>query len=170
MSNKPGAGRPPKPSTIRNRNEQDAYLQTPDKLPPAPRHFTADEKQVWWRVGAELIQARLVTQVDMDALALYCRAHVRWVDAYRQLREQDKDVIMTPSGSIKPNPLYAVADKAHAQMVEMMRELGLTPASRTKLPKRKGEGGPRASGNSAAQPSGSVPGGDGDPRKLTVVK
>lgn len=167
MSNKPGQGRPPKPSTIRHRNEQDAFLQTPAKLPPAPRHLTPAERQVWWRVGAELIAARLITQIDLDALAAYARAHVRWVEAHAQLRDADP-VIMTANGSVKTNPLYQVADKAQQQMLELMRELGLTPSSRTKLPKRKGEGAARGqpSGNSAAPRGPDTT----DPRKLRVVK
>lgn len=168
MSNQPGQGRPPKTSTIAERNTSDANIRIPEKVPPPPRHLTNDERQVWWRVGWELIQARLFTQIDQDVLANYCRAYCRYVEAYHRLEHQPW-VVMTAAGSEKKNPLFDVADKAHEQMLQLMRELGLTPASRTKLPKpdRGRRGGSAASSHASTD----KPPRAADPRKaMQVVK
>lgn len=74
----------------------------------------------------------MLTQVDRAALAAYCQAYGRWVEAEEKLKETPALVKM-PSGYIQQNPWLTVANKQMELMGRYMGELGITPASRSRV-------------------------------------
>jgi hypothetical protein len=65
-------------------------------------------------------------------LAAYCQAWGRWVEAEEKLRETPT-MVRTPSGYVQQNPWLPVANKQLEIMSRYMAELGLTPASRSRV-------------------------------------
>jgi P27 family predicted phage terminase small subunit len=65
-------------------------------------------------------------------LAAYCQAWGRWVEAEEKLRETPT-MVRTPSGYVQQNPWLPVANKQLEIMSRYMAELGLTPASRSRI-------------------------------------
>ena len=167
MAGYPGRqGRKPKASTIIERQRDELVSdERPQRLPPAPPHLTEDEKKEWRRIGRQLLEAGLITRMDTDVLAAYCKAYVRWVEAEAAVRKYGT-IIKSPNGFPMQSPYLAVANKAMEQMRSLMSELGLTPASRVRLPRIKKE--PQATRHeSRSRKSQST----GDPRSvLRAVK
>lgn len=75
---------------------------------------------------------RMLTEADRAALAMYCQAYSRWVEAETLLREKGT-VVKSPSGSAMLNPYLSVANKAMEQMKGFLSEFGMTPASRARI-------------------------------------
>ena len=74
----------------------------------------------------------MLTFVDRAALAAYCQAYGRWVEAEQKLAETPT-LIKAPSGYIQQSPWLSVANKQMELMGRCMAELGITPASRSRI-------------------------------------
>lgn len=100
--------------------------------PPCPSWLMDEAKAEWDRVAPELERLGLLTRVDGAALAAYCQAYARWVEA-----EKDISLHGTTSVSLHgmevARPAVAMAQKS-AQMVKAFAaEFGLTPSSRGRM-------------------------------------
>ena len=100
--------------------------------PRCPPHLSAEGKREWKRIVPELASLGLLTLVDRAALALYCQAWARWVDAEKKL-EEFGNLVKTPSGFAQQSPYLAIANKAMEQMGKFLAEFGMSPASRTRV-------------------------------------
>ena len=74
----------------------------------------------------------LLTQADRAALAAYCQAYGRWVEAEKKLSETPT-ILKMPSGYIQVSPWLTISNKQLELMAKFMVELGLTPSSRSRL-------------------------------------
>jgi P27 family predicted phage terminase small subunit len=74
----------------------------------------------------------LLTQADRVALAAYCQAWGRRVEAERKLAETPT-LLKTPAGYVQPSPWLTIANKQLEIMAKFMAELGLTPSARSRL-------------------------------------
>jgi P27 family predicted phage terminase small subunit len=83
-------------------------------------------------VSKELRAMGLLTKVDRAALALYCDAWGRWVEALEALRRYGV-MVKSPSGFPMQSPYLAVANKAMEQMRLLLGEFGMSPSSRTRV-------------------------------------
>lgn len=110
------------------------------KIPAAPDHLDKAALIEWGRISAELEKMGLISEIDMAALAAYCQAYSRWLDAENQLAEQGL-TITTMSGNIIQNPLVRIANKAMLIMHRYLSEFGMTPSSRSKVSALPTDGG-----------------------------
>ena len=148
-------GRPPKPNaTKRVTGSRHAHRDLPEPPPGSPRcpaHLCKDAREHWAATVA-VLAPNVLTVADADALALYCTAYARWVEAERHLAEEGV-VVKSPNNYPIQNPYLAVSNKAHEQIEKMGARFGLNPADRNRLhgvaPKderdefEEWEGGPR---------------------------
>ena len=79
-----------------------------------------------------LYEAGLLSLADRAALAAYCQAYGRWVEAEERLKDTPT-LLKTPSGYAQQSPWLTVANKQLELMGRYMSELGLTPVARTRL-------------------------------------
>jgi P27 family predicted phage terminase small subunit len=86
---------------------------------------------------SQLLRCGLMTEIDRAALAGYCQAYGRWVQAERALaRMGEKDLltgalmIKTSNGNAIQNPLVGTANKAMELMLRAASEFGMTPSAR----------------------------------------
>ena len=132
-------GRKPKPTAQKkldgnpgkralNANEP----QPERKAPPCPDHLGEAAKAEWARLAPALEGVGLMSAIDGDALALYCAAYERWVEAEKQLR-QTGVIVKSPSGYPIQNPYLAISKAAAAQMQKLLVEFGMTPSSRSRI-------------------------------------
>lgn len=105
-----------------------------------PDHLADEAKVEWGRVGHELFQLGVLTNIDRGALAAYCQAYARWVKAERaivKMAEHDELtgglMIKTSNGNAVQNPLVGVANKAMADMMRYAAEFGMTPSARSRI-------------------------------------
>nr|WP_296430300.1 phage terminase small subunit P27 family [Roseovarius sp. BRH_c41] len=80
----------------------------------------------------------VLSVTDRAALAAYCQAWARWVEAEEHLAKGPA-LIKTPSGYVQQSPWLTVANKQLEIMGRFMAELGLSPSARARL--RLPEGG-----------------------------
>ena len=102
------------------------------EIPRCPAHLSDEAKREWKRVSRDLAPCGLLTRIDRAALALYCEAWGRWVEAEQALRTYGV-MIKAPSGFPMQSPYLAIANKAMEQMRAMLGEFGMSPSSRTRV-------------------------------------
>jgi P27 family predicted phage terminase small subunit len=102
------------------------------KLPACPKHLLGEARREWRRLGKRLMECGLFADVDAGALALYCRAWGRWIEAEQQLSKYGT-VIKAPSGFLVQSPYLAIANKAMDQMTRILVEFGMSPSSRSRV-------------------------------------
>lgn len=105
-----------------------------------PPHLSDEAKVEWGRIIGSLVTLKLMSQLDRAALAAYCQAYGRWVQAERALaRMAEKDpllhglMVKTTSQNAIQNPLVGTANKAMQDMMRYATEFGMTPSARVRL-------------------------------------
>jgi P27 family predicted phage terminase small subunit len=100
--------------------------------PTCPSHLCPPAKAEWKRLAAQLAQLRILTELDRAALAAYCQAYGRWVEAERKLCETPM-LLKLPSGYVQQNPWLTIANKQMELMHKYLSEFGLSPVSRSRV-------------------------------------
>jgi P27 family predicted phage terminase small subunit len=102
-------------------------------LPRCPPHLDDVARAEWRRLAKPMYDAGVLTIADRAALAGYCQAYARWVEAEEKLR-QGPMLLKTPSGYVQQSPWLAISPTSSRRSWDRyMAELGLTPVSRTRL-------------------------------------
>jgi P27 family predicted phage terminase small subunit len=102
------------------------------KTPTCPAHLCPPAKAEWKRLAAQLAVLSVLTELDRAALAAYCQAYGRWVEAERKLHETPM-LIKLPSGFVQQNPWLTIANKQLELMHKFLTEFGLSPVSRSRV-------------------------------------
>ncbi len=145
------AGRPPKPTSLKllqgNPGKRRLNKDEPEFDPanPAPPEVLDEEARTeWYRLIGGLRRSGVLTESDTATFAAYCMAFSRWVQAERALqRMREADPVMnglmlkTSNGNIVQNPMVGLANTAMRDMAKFAGELGITPASRSRVTKGK---------------------------------
>ena len=132
-------GRKPKPTALKiaqgnpgKRKINGQGPKPPASLPDCPAHLSTEAKLEWDRIAVSLNKVGLLTQVDRTTMAGYCQCYGRWVEAEQKLADTPL-ILRTPAGYIQQSPWLSISNKQLELMVKYMAELGLTPASRSRL-------------------------------------
>ena len=135
----PMRGRKPKPTAVKimegnlgKRKIRGDEPKPPGSLPDCPEHLSTEAKAEWHRIAKSLNVIGLLTQVDRATMAAYCQCWGRWVEAEQKLAETPA-ILRTPAGYIQQSPWLSISNKQLELMARYMTELGLTPASRSRL-------------------------------------
>ena len=107
-------------------------------IPDAPDFLSDTAKEHWADIVVHLHDARIMTALDTDAMALYCEAYSRWVESNDNIKKFGM-VVKSPSGYPMQTPYLSVSNKAFDQMKAIMIEFGMTPSSRSKVQVSKPE-------------------------------
>lgn len=134
----PARGPKPKPTALKvlagtNRPDRanPAEARPRAQRPTCPAHLCPAARSEWRRIIGELEPLGLVTKLDRAALAAYCQAWGRWVEAEEALRKHGV-LVKSPSGFPMQSPYLAVANKAMNQMRLLLQEFGMSPSSRSR--------------------------------------
>ena len=133
-------GRKPKPTSIRllegnpgRRPLNDREPDAPEGVPDCPDYLDDVAKAEWFRTAAVLSEMGLLSRADRTALAAYCVAYARWVEAEAQVKRYGTIVKSPEKGFPMKSPYLTVADQALETMRKLMVEFGLTPSSRSRI-------------------------------------
>lgn len=137
-------GPPPKPTALRllNGNASKRPLNAREPQPPVgtphcPDWLSPEAKKAWKRLVPHLRAMKVLTLVDVDALAAYCHVYARWREAEDFLAKRGlvypirddqgrvKCMQQWPQVSIARNLLLAVRAYQH--------DFGLSPAARARI-------------------------------------
>lgn len=143
---KSSRGRKPKPTALKvfeGNPGKRAIKSEPKpkaKAPSCPSWLDKDAKAEWKRVCSELVAMGVVTAIDRATLAGYCEAFSRWKQAVQTVQELGQYWVNEKFDSAgnhiimhKRHPAVGIASEALRDMRSMASELGITPASRTRL-------------------------------------
>ena len=131
-------GPAPKPTAVKRLTGNPGKRALNDREPEpggratCPRWLSDEARREWRRLAGELQRLGLLTTVDRSAMAAYCAAYARWVEAERALKTGGM-VVMTSNGNEIQSPWLSIANKAIEQMVKLAAEFGMTPAARTRI-------------------------------------
>ena len=105
--------------------------------PPPPAVLSSEAKKHWRIVVKQLYDADLMTNLDIDALMLYCQAYSTWVEAGKAIQKEGVLIKQAAYGGsterLIQNPWLMVQQKAFDQMKAMLIEFGMSPSSRTRV-------------------------------------
>ena len=112
-----------------------ASLQPDVEIPSCPAHLLPDAKKEWKRITPELEKMRIVSKMDRAALAVYCQAYARWVQAENKLKALNDDGLVekTPSGYQQISVWLQISNRAVEQMHKFLCEFGMSPSSRSRV-------------------------------------
>lgn len=131
-------GRKPKPSALKlidgnpgNRPISE-HEPKPAKLyhPEPPDSFTDLEKAKWREITDKLARCRVLTELDLDALEIYCREWVNLQEAISDINQRGK-LLQMPTGGVMWNPSWAQYKHSQSVCRSIMAEFGMTPSTRT---------------------------------------
>lgn len=132
-------GRRPKPTALKRLNGNPgkralnpAEPEPPEGMPTCPDHLSDIAQAEWQRLAETLHDMGVLTVVDRAALAAYCQAYGRWVEAEQKMKSSPP-LIKTASGYVQQSPWLTISNKQMELMSRYMTELGLTPASRSRV-------------------------------------
>jgi P27 family predicted phage terminase small subunit len=107
-----------------------ALLDTP---PRCPSHLKGEARKEWRKLAQILIDLRVLSLGDLDALAAYCTHYQIWIDAKAKVQEHGAVIANPKTGWFEISPFLKVADDASSRMKQFMVEFGMTPASRSRV-------------------------------------
>src|SRR5690606_2901432 len=106
-----------------------------DKVKP-PSWLSKEAKKVFKQIAKELEHTKLITNVDIHALALWCDAYVDYINCTKIIKEEGLMVEYTNKAAETnkvAHPLMTKKKQLAEQMRALASEFGLTPAARAKL-------------------------------------
>lgn len=119
------------------------YASTPDLAPGRPRYpkgISRDAKKAFKRIAAMLEERRSITRGDEEVLRLYSILFDRHAKAMAKLAEEGEVVTyhrLNNRGesvpSERPNLWLRIAQDSEKHMTALLRDLGLTPGTRSKV-------------------------------------
>ena len=105
--------------------------------PTIPAWLDKDAKTVWRQLVKELNAIGVMTKVDGNALARYCRLFVRWKQCDAFIRKYGESYPIKDDGgkvkSFQQFPEVGIVNRIGPQLLKLEQEFGLTPAARTRI-------------------------------------
>jgi P27 family predicted phage terminase small subunit len=99
----------------------------------APSYLVdGDVLEKWNEIISKLQSDGLLRHGDEDTLASYCILFCRWRKAEKIVADKG-EVLKTVNGNLIQNPYLAISNRALKDMNLLAAQIGLTPASRSKI-------------------------------------
>ncbi len=102
------------------------------KEPDCPAHLDEGAQIEWARVVPLLMAMRVLSPADRGVVAVYCMAYSRWQRAETEIAAGGH-VVTLSGGRQLQSPWLGIATKAMEQVHKLSAELGITPASRSRV-------------------------------------
>jgi P27 family predicted phage terminase small subunit len=131
-------GRKSKPSALRlvqgnpghRPINEDEPAPTKVFAPPAPRTLSKVEKAKWKKLCKQLSDARVLTELDLDALEIYVRSWHTMMVCLADVKKRGKLILNATGGEVW-NPSWTEYKHSVSVVRSLQAEFGLTPSSRT---------------------------------------
>lgn len=157
MANTPGQGRKPRSTHLKlirgEKNKDRINTKEPKpkpRRPPCPRFLSKEARKMWRYLAPQLERTGQLTRVDLAVFASFCQVYGRWVEAERTLlksgyyykaggktttrvNKEGETITETSGGIVQTHPALWVANKCIEQINKLGSQLGLDPASRSRI-------------------------------------
>jgi len=109
----------------------------PAGTPKCPSWLDKDAKAAWRQLVPLLEEMRVLTRIDSNALARYCRLWSRWRKAEKFIEEKGEVyTLKDEKGNVRcvqQFPQVSIANKLAQQLTKLEQEFGMTPSARTRI-------------------------------------
>lgn len=125
---------------LEERMERENALKPNTDNVNAPNWLSPFAKEEFEKMANELMTIDMLTNVDVNALAMYCDAYARYVECTQMIQEEGLMVEYTNKAAETnkvPHPLLTKQKALFEQMKALSTEFGLTPAARAKIAIKK---------------------------------
>lgn len=132
-------GRKPRPVELRLVDGNPGKRPVPEVPPPvsgrpkAPAFLKGEARKEWNRCIGLMQEMGTLGKETRAALAVYCKAWQRMLDAEAHVAQHGELVSAPRTGVPMHNPYLAIANQAAATVVRLAAEFGFTPSSRARL-------------------------------------
>lgn len=100
--------------------------------PPPPARFAAPARQIWKGLVARLAAVRVLTQNDLEAIERYVELTMTWRGLAKFLMKHGA-VGVDEKGNYREYPQSRAACRIAPLLLNIERELGMTPSARTRI-------------------------------------
>lgn len=116
------------------RRNKDAPKANGDR-PKMPSYFSEHERSKWEEICETLESNGIMSTDCLEILIAYCTAYGGWMKAREAVQRTGIVLVQKIDGvtEVKRNPFSVELHKYRDEMNRLLPELGLTPASRSKL-------------------------------------
>ena len=118
-------------------NEKEPTPKKPEKIKP-PSCLSKEEKKCWREIVSELQKCGIATTVDKSALTAYCKCWVAWKNEL-VIIDEEGTVVAGCMGNKIVSPHVRIASDYFKQLLNLWREFGMTPSSRSRIHANKDE-------------------------------
>ena len=115
-------------------------LDIPPGKPRRPKKLSPEARRIHRELCTQLEERRALTRGDSELLRLYCALHDRQRHAQLKIDKEGEVCVYTRLDSngeahemVKENVWLGVAERAEKNMVQILIQLGLTPAARMRV-------------------------------------
>ena len=133
-------GRKAKPAAIKRlagnvgRHKINQNEPTPELiLPLAPADLTDTGRQKWDELALLLYNQGVLTEMDLELLTLFCHEYETYTEARKLIKAFGGFVVKTDKGNPIQNPYVSIANQSKTNMMKILLEFGMSPASRQKV-------------------------------------
>lgn len=106
-------------------------------VPPCPKWLDPCAKRVWRRLVKQLVACGLLTSIDGNVFARYCRTYSRWRKAEEFIDKYGETYpLKAADGKVKfftTFPQVHIAAQLATQLGRLEQELGLSPSARSRI-------------------------------------
>lgn len=150
------AGRRPKPTHLKvvsgnpGKRALNKREPKPQKvIPSCPEHLSTESKVAWGRLVTMLDRMGVLTEADALALERLCDCYAEILDCRRLIERDGRTYSSVSTGKkegdepavlVKANPAVAMLADADRRFKGYLVEFGLTPAARSKVEVKGGDG------------------------------
>ena len=122
-------------------NRDEPNVPALKEMPAAPAHLNAGARKHWRRLAPQLIEAGLLTGLDLDMLGSLCSS-LAMIDAASAAIATEGATIVTVTGQRKVNPWVTIRNVEQRSLAAQASEFGLSPSARSRIkapPARKAD-------------------------------
>ncbi len=100
--------------------------------PSPPSYLKGEALSEWRRITPELERMGILSHLDRAILTAYCSSWSKYVALGRRL-DTEGEVVAGHRGVARKNPAWQIYRDASTLCITLAKELGLSPASRSRL-------------------------------------
>lgn len=110
---------------IEEKENKELKVKLLEKLPSCPSYLNDEQKKIYKKIGKQLINAGLLTELDIDSLVRYAVVSNQYEFMIRKSNE-NMELLLDKN-------YMSQLSKMNAELLKISKELGLTVASRSKI-------------------------------------
>lgn len=117
------------------RKDRHGHWDLPVKRPMMPYKLNPKSKEVWKKVCDVMEAAGTISKVDALALELLCDSIIIYRESHKALLKSGLIVGGSKGGGVpRQNPAATIRDASLKQILNLLKEFGMTPAARGQKP------------------------------------